>query len=77
MERERKDYLAFLLRLWRVNDAPAAGQATSWRASLESPHTGERIGFGSLAELYTFLTQEVMRCEAGDAPPADHSQTDR
>jgi hypothetical protein len=33
-----------MLRLWRVEteDGPA------WRASVESPHTGERVGFGSL-----------------------------
>lgn len=66
MEPQRKDYRAFMLRLWRAGDPPAAGQTTNWRASLESPHTGERIGFGSLTELFSFLQEEVERCEAGD-----------
>ena len=76
MERERRGYLAFMLRLWRAGDPPAAGQTVEWRASLESPQTGERIGFGSLAELFTFLTEEVMRCEAGEAPPAGDIKLD-
>ena len=64
MERKRKDYRAFMLRLWRAGAPPVAGQMANWRASLESPHTGERIGFGSLAELFTFLQEEVRQCEA-------------
>lgn len=70
--RARREYLAFMLRLWRAGDVPAPGQAAAWRAALESPHTGERIGFGSLAELFTFFTEEVMCCEAeADAPASE------
>lgn len=64
----RRDYLAFMLRLWYADGATDA--AANWRASLESPSTGERYGFGSLAELFTFLTQEVTQFEVSDAPPA-------
>jgi len=51
---ERRDYLSYLLRLWRVGKENAV-----WRASLESPHTGERIGFASLDELFAFLRQQT------------------
>lgn len=68
MNSRRREYLAFMLRLWYANGA--ADAAANWRASLESPLTGERYGFGSLAELFTFLTQEITQVEAGDAPPA-------
>ncbi len=66
MEQQRSDYLAYMLRLWRAGDLPVAGQTPNWRASLENPHTGERIGFGSLAELFTFLQEEIKHGEAGD-----------
>jgi hypothetical protein len=48
-------YLAYLLRLW----CPDHSQSASWRASLEDPHTGERIGFANLEELFAFLMEEV------------------
>jgi len=46
-------YLAYLLRLWRDSEH------TPWRAQLEDPHTGETIGFSSLAELFAFLTKQT------------------
>jgi hypothetical protein len=51
---ERRDYLSYLLRLWRVSKEGAV-----WRASLESPQTGERIGFASLDELFAFLREQA------------------
>jgi hypothetical protein len=59
----RHDYLSYLLRLWRVGKEEAA-----WRASLESPHTGERIGFASLDALFAFLRQQIDD-EAGEKGP--------
>jgi hypothetical protein len=50
---ERREYLSYLLRLWRVGTEMAV-----WRASLESPQGG-RIGFASLEALFDFLRQEV------------------
>ena len=43
--------LSFILRLW------CAGQskAPDWRASLEEPETGKRLGFASLEQLFAFL----------------------
>ena len=46
-------YQAYLLRLW-VADSEATGTA-GWRASLEDSHTGERLGFASLEQLFAFL----------------------
>jgi len=51
---EPPDYLAYLLRLWRTK-----GEEAVWRASLEDPHTGERLGFASLDELFTFLKEQA------------------
>jgi hypothetical protein len=50
-----RPYTAYLLRLWQV---PGPGPAT-WRASLEDPHTGERLGFGSLDDLVGFLRELI------------------
>ncbi len=41
----------YLLRLWRTDELGGL----SWRASLESSETGERIGFASLEELFAYL----------------------
>jgi hypothetical protein len=55
MTTEQPGYLAYLLRLWRVNDD---GKPV-WRASLESPHTGERHGFANLELLFAFLEEKT------------------
>jgi hypothetical protein len=68
MGEEQPEYLSYLLRLWRVS---GEGDAV-WRASLESPHTGERHGFAGFADLFTFLEQEASRAvQLQTAPDAD------
>lgn len=52
---EQPEYLAYLLRLWRANTE----QDPVWRASLDSPHTGERRGFTDLAALFAFLQDKT------------------
>lgn len=61
MSNERQTYLAYLLRLWWVGEQnPSHSQDLSgWRASLECPHGGQRMGFASLTELFTFLECRV------------------
>jgi len=53
-------YYAYMLRLWR---SESQGRR-QWRASLESPHTGERQLFSELEQLFAFLSEQ---CE-GQAP---------
>jgi hypothetical protein len=52
---EPRRYLAYMLRLWAVRN----GDKLTWRASLESPHTGERWGFSSLEVLLAFLVEKT------------------
>jgi hypothetical protein len=54
MECKRR-YLSYLLRLWQE---PGEG-APIWRASLESPQSGERRGFADLASLTAFLEEQI------------------
>jgi hypothetical protein len=42
---------SYILRLWRVTGS----EAVNWRASLEIPDTGKRIGFASLEQLFAYL----------------------
>ena len=56
MTREKRPYLSYLLRLWQVG--PVDNTSTSWRGSLESSRTGERIGFDNLDELCDFLQKQ-------------------
>lgn len=60
---EQQRYLAYMLRLRQVS---GEGEPV-WRASLESPHTGERYGFANLESLFTFLKEEAAR-QAADQP---------
>ena len=60
MHDEPSRYLAYMLRLWQVETE--AGRA--WRASLESPHTGERLGFAGVAALVAFLEERTGRSAA-------------
>ncbi len=48
-------YVSYLLRLWRFGE----DDAKVWRASLENPMTGERQGFASLGDLFTFLEAQT------------------
>jgi hypothetical protein len=59
---EAQDYVAYLLRLWRET----GGESNRWRASLLDPHSGERVGFGSLEELFEFLHRQVVAATHSD-----------
>jgi hypothetical protein len=50
----QKKYRSYLLRLWCEETVDPC-----WQASLEDPHTGKRIGFASLEQLFTFLMDQV------------------
>ena len=52
---EQRDYQSYLLRLWRESDEVGS----VWRASLKSSRTGEKVGFGSLEELFDFLQKQT------------------
>ena len=47
-------YHAYMLRLWR---SEYKGQ-WQWRASLESPHTGEHQLFSGLEQLFAFFGEQ-------------------
>lgn len=70
MSNSTRGYQAYLLRLWQSDTA----EGPVWRASVESPHTGERRAFASLIQLFTFLEDETARRAAG-APPEAIEQT--
>lgn len=59
MMKQPPAYLSYLLRLWQSGHK---GKAV-WRASLESPMTGERLGFASLKELFAFLETQAEEAE--------------
>jgi hypothetical protein len=55
MNREKSPYRSYLVRLWQVK----GDEAAFWRASLESPVTGECHGFASLEALFEFLEDQA------------------
>jgi hypothetical protein len=61
----KREYMAFLLRLWREKSDGA------WRALLENPNSGERAGFATLAELVTFLEGKTGETILATAVPAE------
>lgn len=50
-------YHSYLLRMWWARDK----DKTVWRASLESPHSGERYNFATLEELFRFLRWQTVQ----------------
>jgi hypothetical protein len=54
MSRRQRDYRSYLLRLYRVRE----GEASRWRASLQSARGGKRLHFRSLDAMVGFLTDE-------------------
>jgi hypothetical protein len=73
------DYLSYLLRLWRVSEVggvQSAGEA-HWRASLESPHSGERVGFAGLEELFDYLLRQTGLASHVDGTNDDHESLNR
>ena len=50
---------SYLLRLWRTDELGGF----HWQASLETPETGERIGFAGLEELFAYLMDLITACE--------------
>lgn len=46
------DYIAYLVRLWREDD-------TTWRGTLEDPHTGQRYVFADVETLLTHIREQT------------------
>jgi hypothetical protein len=68
MRDEKQRYLSYLLRLWPVKE----NEHTVWRASLESPHTGERWGFANVEALFECVRQKIkVTHEAGEGGEND------
>ncbi|MEJ2735098.1 MAG: hypothetical protein P8189_16290 [Anaerolineae bacterium] len=53
--REVPGYYSYLLRLWREKGSASI----QWRASLQDPHSSERVGFAHLDELVAFLREQT------------------
>ena len=54
---KQRDYVSYMLRMWQDSsdgESPRSNE-TLWRASLQSPHTGDLEGFASLDDLFDFL----------------------
>jgi hypothetical protein len=52
-------YRSYLLRLWRTPQA--------WHASLDDPHTGKRLGFANLEQLFAYLMEVTEHDEQVDS----------
>jgi hypothetical protein len=63
---EVSGHVSYLLRLWREK-----GRAATWRASLQDPVSGDRVGFAHLDDLVAFLREQTV-----PAPPAEDSAKD-
>lgn len=67
MSKRQPDYFAYLVRIWHVED----GGQDLWRASAQSPATGETLGFGSLEQLFAFLQAQAMGSTDHPIDPLD------
>ncbi len=62
----RLRYLAYLLRLWQVQEQ----EQLAWRASLQDARSGARRGFSDVEGLIAFLRSEMAKGASGDEPAA-------
>jgi hypothetical protein len=67
-----RNYLSFLLRIWRVGQN---GQ-NAWRASLENPHTGERRSFANLKALLDFLREQTQETDSIESDQGKNDASD-
>jgi hypothetical protein len=70
MTTEQQRYFAYMLRLWQVS---SDGEPI-WRASLESPHSGELRGFANLELLFAFLEEQTSGQPRQQEQPKDTSK---
>jgi hypothetical protein len=70
MEPENNHYFSYLLRIW-LNTS-----TSRWRASLDNPHTGEKLTFPNLEQLCSFLDDECTekRHERRGRPGSDPNE---
>lgn len=69
---DQQRYKSYLLRLWQTHSRGG----TVWRASLEDPHTGIRLGFSSIRRLHEFLLGQTDDAQnLGDTRLADSSSS--
>jgi hypothetical protein len=66
---ERPEYLAYLLRMWRVDE----DGGIHWRASLERPSDGERLFFISLEAAFDYLRERAGE-QREPGPPGDRER---
>ena len=53
MNPENPRYFSFLLRLWQEK----SGTQSAWRASLENPHNGKRLGFSDIHKFLAYIAE--------------------
>lgn len=54
---------SYILRVWCCDQS----EASDWRASLEIPETGKRLGFASLEQLFAYLI-DLTECNSNLQP---------
>lgn len=60
-EKTDPTYIAYLVRLWREDD-------TTWRGTLEDPHTGQRYAFADVETLLEHIRNETRPRETPSLP---------
>jgi hypothetical protein len=50
----KRRYFAWLLRIWESGEDEA-----NWQASLQDPHSGERIGFASPEGMWLYVRKHM------------------
>jgi len=64
-EEKETHYQAYMLRLWRESaDMP-------WRATLQDPHSQEKVGFASVEQLLAYIRTQTR--ERPSPPPSDRT----
>jgi len=67
---QKSRYLSYMLRLWQDSGGDLPGdEPRPWRASLEIPQSGDRLGFPNLEDLFAFLENETRSASPSSVRP--------
>ncbi len=66
---DSRNYISFLIRLWREPASELAGQSAGWQGEVEHIQSGRKWKFCNLDDVLTFLRRQVETMELPGSSP--------
>ena len=76
MRRDRTNYRAYLLRLWKTPSTAPGGQEGGWRVTLEELHTRKPLAFATMERFFAFLVDQIEQADEAEMGVGEDRQSD-